>query len=454
MRDHTGVLWIVSTAGLDTLNSQTNTISHNDQLKRAESAFWPDTRLYEDHEGLLWMISTSGTEFAAIDRKTRQTTRYWFSKLEGPSLVKSGVVSMHEDEDGVFWLATGGNGLVRFDRKINSVAQYRNKPGVSGSLSNDFVFSLFEDNEGTIWAGTGGGGVSHFQRKPLPFRVYQHDPANQNSLAQNYVLSAYEDSHGTLWIGNDKVLNSLDRATGRYSFYRHDAADPTSISMGSVTSAVEDDDGFLWFGTYGGGLNRFDRRSKQFKSYRSRANPDSLSSDLVLTLFLDSSRTLWIGTEDGLDRFDLRTERFTRFRQDAPSPVRRIVQEGQGRLWLATVGGGLFLDPRSGQFTVYKHSDAARTSLSDDHVNALLINRPGILSMELKTGWTNSILLPKPLLLLTTSGTDSLMTRYKEFWKTTRAISGLVRIRDCPDSNHGPGGSPASISPMAWQVML
>jgi len=387
MQDRGGTLWLVSSAGLDTLDPQTNKISHYNQFKQAQKAFWPDTRLYEDRSGLLWMISSSGTDFATIDRSTDAITRYSFYKREGPSLVESGIVSIHEDKDGTVWFGTGGNGLVRFDRKTKSLVQYRNRPGISSSLSNNFVFSLFEDREGTMWAGTGGGGVSHFQRKPLPFRVYQHDPANQNSLAQNYVLSAYEDSQGILWIGNDKVLNSLDRASGRYTFYRHNPAEPSSISTGSVTATVEDNGRFLWFGTYGGGLNRFDRRTKQFKSYRSGANSDSLSSDLVFTLFLDRDRILWIGTENGLDRFDPQSERFTRFRQDTPSPTSHIVQDSDGLLWLGTGGGGLSpFDPGSGRFTVYKHHDAAKMSLSDDHVNALLADKSGILWVGTEDG--------------------------------------------------------------------
>jgi ligand-binding sensor domain-containing protein len=387
MQDRSGILWVVSEAGLDTLDPRTNRISHFNQFKQAEKAFWPDTQLYEDRTGLLWMISTSGTEFTTIDRNTRAISRYSFYKQEHPSLIKSGILSIHEDNDGVLWLGTGGNGLVRFDRKTLSCVQYRSKPGVSSSLSNNFVFSLFEDREGTMWAGTGGGGVSHFQRKPLPFRVYQHDPANQNSLNQNYVLSAHEDSQGILWIGNDKVLNRLDRATGRYTVYRHNPDDPGSISMASVTSVVEENGRFLWFGTYGGGLNRFDRRTQRFKSYRSGAASDSLSSDLVFTLFLDRDGILWIGTDDGLNRFDPQSERFTRFRQNPPSPTGHIIQDRQGLLWLGTIGGGLrSFDPRSGQFTAYTHNDTIQMGLSDDHVNALLIDRSDILWVGTQNG--------------------------------------------------------------------
>jgi ligand-binding sensor domain-containing protein/signal transduction histidine kinase len=387
MQDRAGVLWLVSAAGLDSFDPRAIRISHHDGFKLAINAFWPDTRLYEDRNGLLWMFSSSGTDFATIDRNSGAIRRYSFDKKAPPALIKTGILSIQEDHEGVLWFGTGGNGLIRFDRRIQKLARYRSNPDLSGSLSNDFVFSLFEDSEGTMWAGTGGGGVSHFPRTPLPFRKYQHDPVDSNSLKQNYVISVYPDSRGLLWIGNDKVLNCLDRVTGRYVFYRHNPADPESISMASVTSVVEDPAGFLWFGTYGGGLNRFDRRTNRFTSWRSNSGPNGLSSDLIFTLMLDRDGALWIGTDDGLDRFDLRTQSFKQFHQGAPVPTLRIIQDPEGWLWLGTMGGGLYsFDPQSGRFTGYRQDYDSRTGLSDNHVKALHVDHSGILWVGTQNG--------------------------------------------------------------------
>jgi ligand-binding sensor domain-containing protein len=54
---------------------------------------------------------------------------------------------------------------------------------------------------------------------------------------------------------------------------------------------------------WGGGLNRFDRRTGRFKAYRhDPADAASLSDDYVLSLLIDVEGTLWAGTDDGLNR--------------------------------------------------------------------------------------------------------------------------------------------------------
>ena len=82
--------------------------------------------------------------------------------------------------------------------------------------------------------------------------------------------------------------------TGQYTIYRT-AGGPGELSNTYVISIVEDRSGYLWFGTSGGGLNRFDRRTGQFKVYRhDPADSSSLSDDLVYCLFVDREGAFWV----------------------------------------------------------------------------------------------------------------------------------------------------------------
>jgi ligand-binding sensor domain-containing protein len=79
-----------------------------------------------------------------------------------------------------------------------------------------------------------------------------------------------------------------------------------SISQGLSTSVVndiyQDTYGFIWLGT-DDGLNRFDGYS--FKIYRNVINDStSLSSSFVTKVFSDSQKRLWIGTVDGLNLYN------------------------------------------------------------------------------------------------------------------------------------------------------
>jgi len=87
----------------------------------------------------------------------------------------------------------------------------------------------------------------------------------------------------------------------------------------SVSGIIQDSQGFLWFSTQGG-LSRYDGVS--FKTYENEPfNENSISGNLIQTMFLDSGGILWLGTYNGLNRFDTRTESIARFRYPRASPM-------------------------------------------------------------------------------------------------------------------------------------
>ena len=351
----------------------------------------PLDRIYEDRSGTLWVGSTRAGGVASLDPKTGLLTRYaWFD--EKTRSARAGwCYAIHEDRYGMLWLATRPDGLVKFDRQRGQFTRYLHDPGRPDSLNSSLANSLAEDNEGGIWVGTSLAGVNRFSGEPSPFTVYREESGNPNSLNRSYVYSVFEDSQEILWIATP-YLNRLDRNTGRYTFYRNDRADATSIHNWPIFGITEDRSGFLWFGSWGGGLYRFDRKSGRFKAYRHNlADPGSLSSDVIWTLYTDRAGALWVGTDDGANRFDPRTERFTVYRdsQDPPPSriYRAIAEDADGSIWLGTFEWGVQrLDVRTGKIVTYRNDPKLKGSLSNNHVNALCVDKSGQLWVGTQNG--------------------------------------------------------------------
>ena len=156
------------------------------------------------------------------------------------------------------------------------------------------------------------------------------------SLSDDRVKCLLEDRTGTLWIGTWNGLNQLvlesvaanrngDQARNRHAYkfihYYHHPANPYSISSNQVYSMCKDSSGNLWIGTFGGGLNRYDRRTDRFTAYRHDIrNPKSLGNDNVLTVYADKKGAVWVGTNGGgLNRYDPNTDGFIHYRQDRKS---------------------------------------------------------------------------------------------------------------------------------------
>lgn len=140
------------------------------------------------------------------------------------------------------------------------------------------------------------------------------------------------------------------------------------LPMNTVQAVVQTRDGYVWLGTEEG-LVRFD--GDRFEVF-DRNNTPGLPGKDVTSLFESTDGSLWIGMDGGLGR--LKDGQF------APHPLGRVVHEGivamasdrAGNLWLGTLGGGL-LRTRDGRSTTFTSHDG----LPDNVVLAVAETRDG-----------------------------------------------------------------------------
>jgi streptogramin lyase len=104
-------------------------------------------------------------------------------------------------------------------------------------------------------------------------------------------------------------------------------------------------------GTYTQGLQHLDVRTGEIVAYKNDANVrGSLSNNRVNALYVDHGGTLWVGTDNGLDRFDGNTGVFTIFNERDGLPnnaVDGILGDAAGNLWLSTGNGLSRFNPRA-----------------------------------------------------------------------------------------------------------
>ena len=122
------------------------------------------------------------------------------------------------------------------------------------------------------------------------------------------------------------------------------------LPQSTVNTIFQDSQGFIWIGTYDG-LSRYD--GYQFVNFKNNPqDPSSISNNIVVSIIEDRDGFLWVGTaQNGVNRFDPNTGSFKRFiasEDDFDSlshpQVRTIHQDSSGRIWVGTSHGlNLFL---------------------------------------------------------------------------------------------------------------
>ena len=159
-------------------------------------------------------------------------------------------------------------------------------------------------------------------------------------------------------MGTDDGLDRFDPETGRFKAYKLDGRSRLGQSYVSI---AEDQSGKLWLGTHHSGLHRFDPVTGEFTVYKSNPNtPGSLTDNMVPSIHMDRSGTIWVGTQNGLDRLEEKTNTFTSYDERdglAGNVVSCILEDGQGSLWMSTNRGLSRFDPRNKTFKNYSVQD-------------------------------------------------------------------------------------------------
>ncbi|MAE84667.1 MAG: hypothetical protein CMB80_18150 [Flammeovirgaceae bacterium] len=178
------------------------------------------------------------------------------------------------------------------------------------------------------------------------------------------------------------VLSNMLMAQDNWKF-THLTPDE-GLSTGTVNCTLKDSKGFVWIGTVDG-LNRYDGYNlKVFKNDKN--DPASISGNVVVSLAEDKDGRIWIGTRsNGLNVFDWSTEEFTRVTEDnfdgqIPSvQSRKILVTKDNNILFATQGDGIAVYySKENRFEKFLNDPENPESLASNTVFDIVEESPGI----------------------------------------------------------------------------
>lgn len=365
--DDAGQLWLsASGEGLDRYDPVTGTFTHytndpNDPRSLSDNRI---NRFYSDHTGMLWFGTATGG-ISKIDPHPPKFSHVRYDPSDPGSLSSPAIWSFLEDREGILWVGTNA-GLDRYDPETGDFSHYSHLPVLPNRvIVTNPVYRILEDRGGTLWVGMSQG-LYQFNRETGAFSNVPIDPNQPEAFYT--IRDLYEDPQGVLWVGTTWGLHRHDLAAGQHTVYRIVPDDSASLSHNNVSTIYEDYNGILWVGT-SNGLNRFDRDSETFtRFYHEPDDPNSLSSNAVISIYSaqDEPDILWFGTlGGGLNRFDVRTGASTRYMEttsDLPdNVVYAILPDEAGNLWMSTNNGLTRFDPRTEVFKTYDTDDGLQS---------------------------------------------------------------------------------------------
>jgi len=179
-------------------------------------------------------------------------------------------------------------------------------------------------------------------------------------LTHNTIQAISRDDFGYIWAGTNFGLNRLD---GYQTLnFLSDPANPNSLSSSFIKSLFVDSQNELWVGTIGGGLNKFDRNTNGFIHFLPSKSPDSISGSNISAITEDGEGNIWIGTiGNGVNKYNKKTGRFHKFDLEKIDPFHRINSnvddlfcDKDGNIWVGQNQGEVFkIDVKTNEITYF-----------------------------------------------------------------------------------------------------
>ena len=398
--DKNSNIWFATEKGLNKynlLNKKFIQYFHN-QLNINSLCSDTISSVCQDKDGFIWVGTENGIN--KINTETGFISRYQSNKKNNNSLSSNHISTIFYDRKNILWIGTKDHGFITFDIKTNTFTNFLNNPNDENSLSNNNVASIYEDRSGIIWIATEKG-LNKIDRNSYKFIHYQHIEKNPNSLSNNIVWAFNEDKNENIWIGTSEGINLFEKKTGKFTLYQNSKKDKNSISGNNIRAIINDKDGNGWVGTFDSGVDKFVKT--QTGSYEkinfntNSGNKNSLPNNTVWCLKEDKKGNIWIGTNNGLCKYDKTNNEIKIFKHNSYNPfsisnniINVIYEDKSGVIWIGTYKGLNRYDNKTDKFLTYKHIPKNKQSLSSNRIFGILEDSQGTLWIGTMDGGLNS----------------------------------------------------------------
>ena len=343
LQDNRGFIWIGTKGGLSRYDGNNVTNFFHNENDSASISNSQIECLYEDNLHNLWI----GTYFglSKYNPLKKDFTNYYFDKWS-TSMEASLITSIMQDNKGILYVATG-TGIFK------------------ASPSNPHfsrVKSFTEDHYGFLihgMASTSTGRIFILMDTAL---LYSDDNCNSFKTAVNYTIAGkfyfselyYDKSDGHLWFGTygHSIAYEFSPQTFGIKKYPLESSNAFQSNYAAYDFCRVNDSimliGCLFGHTKGGGGAVFlnTRRNSCLSYIHQIENPFSLSNGNVWCLMKDRQNTFWIGTDVGINNFNLRQLNFHWISSENCGvkgldgfSIRQLCYDGT--LWIGTLGDGL-----------------------------------------------------------------------------------------------------------------
>lgn len=370
-------IWIGTDNGLNVYNAATSTFRRVDIVDTKETTPPVTGRdssvrtLFIASDDSLWVGTGAGLIKVTSDGSQ---THYRHEATDPQTLGQGAVHAIAQDTQGNIWVGTNTSGLSRLSPASGEIIRFR-RGFYESDLPGNVVRDLMVDPEGDLWVATYNG----LWRGDTETLRFQYTPlVSDEGKVTTRTRNLLSDNEGRIWVGTDDGLFVLDQEAETSSNFTHKGSDPSSLSDNKVSALFEDAGRVIWVGTYNG-ISKWNSAAPRFALYKIDRNTEGELAGNSITSFAEDKTTLWIGTFTGLTAYDKASGEFRRMDDFALSDNRVMAlaveeQEENSTVWIGTMNGGLTAFTVNTGLTRRYTASSKASSLAGNQVSKIFVD--------------------------------------------------------------------------------
>lgn len=435
--------------------------------------------IYKDKRGGIWIGGENGLQsfhdaaqkfyiypgLSSISEKVRGASIYGLSKRDNDLLMAtSGGILIYNRLSNKFITVKTERGMadktIRFRSFYRQSAdawwvcsdagifelKYKNdyyilkRPAVLAGLPvfyNESFRNHLKAGDGKLWFATTDNGVILFDPETKLIKRFMHIANDSSGLSDNACNIIAFDRDSNLLVGHEAGLSVMKKGSSHFTNIYYDVQGRNKSLSSRYVYDIYDDGMHYWLATYGGGLNVVAKKDYTVSYFTTR---NGLCSDAVYTIVPQADSFLWLGTNKGLSRFNIRQKSFENFQQNDGIPADEFnmlskYTDETGEIFMATINGLTSFKPENISLDLIPpRVYLSRVRLNGQYLNDSLtavINRDKMITIKFGE---DLYLEFSPMVF---SGNSNSVLRYniKELgnqWKTSEAGTLLPLVKTEP----------------------
>ncbi len=296
-----------------------------------------------DTSGYLFVTTqTSGLHYYNLKKAIASSRPYFVN--ERKEIFDGYIQWVLASGDSLLWLGAQDR-LIRWNRHKESgtyVPLFVNGQNISG---RETIRYLYEDDNGLLWVGSTRYGVLLLDRQLKITRVLNNK--TKDSVAFNWINAIVKDHQENMWVATQGGTLLYQKTAAGYT--------PTLVHKGASISLFEDKNKAMWIGTENG-LYRYNSQLKQEAGYDLR---NGLINNRVDAIQQDNQGNMYAGTAGGLSVIhpDGKITNYSRGNGLRNDRCEGILKDENGFMWIGNLNCVLRFHPGSKTFTVFEEGN-------------------------------------------------------------------------------------------------